>query len=150
MNKFFFDQGFVQVTDSRVVLGRQVIVLEHVCALQTQEKKNVKLLSWSSFFLALVCFVLGLMVALGTALIGDSFLGSLPSEETQATLFVLAVVLSLVALFLAFTPAQFTFKIILQLSNGQQAVFTSEDRVLFNNVYRAINDALAFRSLKSF
>ena len=126
MNKFFFDQGFVQVTDSRVVLGRQVIVLEHVCALQTQEKKNVKLLSWSSFFLALVCFVLGLMVALGTALIGDSFLGSLPSEETQATLFVLAVVLSLVA------------------------VFTSEDRVLFNNVYRAINDALAFRSLKSF
>jgi len=63
MNKFFFDQGFVQVTDSRVVLGQQVIVLEHVCSLQTQEKRNVKLLLWSSLFLALVCFVLGLMVA---------------------------------------------------------------------------------------
>ncbi len=150
MNKFFFDQGFVQVTDSRVVLGQQVIVLEHVCSLQTQEKRNVKLILWSSLFLAVVCFVLGLMVALGTALLGDSLLGALPSEETQVTLFVLALALSLVALFRAFTPAQITFKIILQLSNGQQAVFTSQERVLFNNVYRAINDALAFRSLKSF
>jgi hypothetical protein len=150
MNKFFFDQGFVQVTDSRVVLGQQVIVLEHVCSLQTQEKRNVKLLLWSSLFLAVVCLVLGLMVALGTALLGDASLGALPSEETQVTLFVLALALSLVALFRAFTPAQITFKIILQLSNGQQAVFTSQERVLFNNVYRAINDALAFRSLKSF
>jgi hypothetical protein len=150
MNKFFFDQGNVQVTDSRVVLGHQVIVLRHVCALETSEKEKKKVLLWLTLLLACLSFMAGVTLVLGVALLGDEILGPLSREETQVAIFVLAGVLSLVAVFQAFAPRTFNFKITLQLSGGHKAMFITHERTVFNNVYRAINDALAFGSLKSF
>lgn len=150
MNKLFFEQGAIQVSDSRVVLGRRVIVLGHVCVLESHEEKNAKVFLWVFLLLALMCLLAGVLMSLGNAVLGDAPVGLLASEETPVALFVLAGVWAVLVCWQALSPARVTFKIVFRLSSGKKEQFITHERVMFNHVYRAINDALVFRSLKSF
>ena len=150
MNKLFFEQGAIQVSESRVVLGRRVIVLGHVCVLESHEEKNAKVFLWVFLLLALLCLLAGVLMSLGNAVLGDTPVGVFSSDETPVALFVLAGVWAVLAFWQALSPARVTFKIVFRLSSGKKEQFITHERVMFNNVYRAINDALVFRSLKSF
>jgi len=121
-----------------------------VCVLESHEEKNAKVFLWVFLLLALMCLLAGVLMSLGNAVLGDAPVGLLASEETPVALFVLAGVWAVLVCWQALSPARVTFKIVFRLSSGKKEQFITHERVMFNNVYRAINDALVFRSLKSF
>lgn len=115
--KVFFEHGDVKVTNARFITGSQTYAMSNVTSVKAFEEKPNR-------FGGIVFLIIGLMVALGTPVVG--------------------VIIAAIAVFYLYSQKTY-YHVMLFTSGGENSALKTEQKDYLNSVVNALNEAIIHR-----